>query len=257
MAETRAAEKAGFTISSSSCQRYFGFLTERPKDKAIPEECLTCTRMLDCLHSKPEAVAVRLVPELQVEVEETVAVDEPSVIPEQVEDVFLSDKQHTIEILELEKQSKKPVSELDGDFTVESTGALYDQWYGTVLIGKETLQSWGKTVKDVEIQTHKGNKTTCKVYGLPNLGLRVVQIPTKIKADLGIHDGSGVRVKPLLLEKDSKLTKSVSNLIANRPRVKQIDSLVARGTAFIDHHHLSLHDVRSQVRERLRRRTDS
>ena len=73
---------------------------------------------------------------------------------------------------------------------------LYAQWSSTVLMNRETLQQLGRKVKEVEVQTHKGKKITCKVYGV-ELPPRVIQIPSKIKANLDIENGSYVRVKPV------------------------------------------------------------
>ena len=31
------------------CKHFFGFLKKRPKGSPIPDECLTCSRMIECL----------------------------------------------------------------------------------------------------------------------------------------------------------------------------------------------------------------
>ena len=33
-----------------SCEHFLGYLKERPKDTSIPEECLTCINMIDCMY---------------------------------------------------------------------------------------------------------------------------------------------------------------------------------------------------------------
>jgi DNA-directed RNA polymerase subunit RPC12/RpoP len=33
-----------------SCVHFLGYLKERPKDTPIPEECLTCSNMIDCMY---------------------------------------------------------------------------------------------------------------------------------------------------------------------------------------------------------------
>jgi len=35
--------------NSVKCENFFGYLRKRPKDTAIPEECLTCSKMVECL----------------------------------------------------------------------------------------------------------------------------------------------------------------------------------------------------------------
>lgn len=59
---------------------------------------------------------------------------------------------------------------------------LYAPWSSTVLMNRETLQQLGKKVKEVEVQTHKGKKTRCKVYAVPDIASRVIQIPTQDKS---------------------------------------------------------------------------
>jgi hypothetical protein len=54
MGQAKLVEKSDFTISEPKCKHQFGFLSQRPKGVAIPEECFTCERMLDCTVSKPE-----------------------------------------------------------------------------------------------------------------------------------------------------------------------------------------------------------
>jgi hypothetical protein len=32
------------------CEHFMGYLKKRPKDTPIPDECLTCTKMVECLY---------------------------------------------------------------------------------------------------------------------------------------------------------------------------------------------------------------
>ncbi len=34
--------------NSTKCPHHFGYLSELPKDKPIPEECLLCPKLLEC-----------------------------------------------------------------------------------------------------------------------------------------------------------------------------------------------------------------
>lgn len=36
-------------VAAAGCTHYFGYLKKREKDKPIPDECLTCSKMVDCL----------------------------------------------------------------------------------------------------------------------------------------------------------------------------------------------------------------
>jgi len=33
----------------TKCPHYFGYLTKRPKDASIPQECLTCPKIVECM----------------------------------------------------------------------------------------------------------------------------------------------------------------------------------------------------------------
>jgi len=37
------------TIKQAGCQHHFGYLKKRPKNAPIPDECLTCQKMIQCL----------------------------------------------------------------------------------------------------------------------------------------------------------------------------------------------------------------
>src|SRR4030067_379641 len=58
MAETRA-KSVDFTVSSSVCPHHLGFLGQRPKGLAIPDECLTCEKIIECMASKAEEKAAK------------------------------------------------------------------------------------------------------------------------------------------------------------------------------------------------------
>jgi hypothetical protein len=200
MAKADTVEKTAFTVSSSACTHYFGFLSQRNKETPIPDECLTCTRMIECRSSEPEPTAVTAeeLPESETTEQATEdIVDKPHIISEQPEKEAEASLQQMPEPIEPEKPIEKTTVNSDDNFCVQSPGVLYDQWSGTVLISKETLQLLGKKFKEVEVRTLNGNRMTCKVYVIPDLAPQVIQIPSKLKADLGINDGDYIRVKPI------------------------------------------------------------
>ena len=255
MGQTELIEKSDVTISRSACKHQFGFLSQRSKGVAIPEECFTCERMLDCTISKPEDTgpAVEIVeiepeeteekkqdPEItQEESEKDVAesIDEPAAksiepdpeqieVVEEVEENVVEEKTKTTvddtpnfikeqitkkigQILKLripklgaKVEATEPVEKTSlrtstDDLRVESPGTLYNQWSGTVIINKDTLESWGKKVKEVELQTKKGRVTICRAHPVPNLAPDAIQVPSKIKTSLRIEDGAYVKVKPI------------------------------------------------------------
>ena len=49
-ASTKAYRKAEAKPEINvKCQHYFGYLKKRPKNTPIPDECLTCDKMIECL----------------------------------------------------------------------------------------------------------------------------------------------------------------------------------------------------------------
>ena len=36
--------------ASSKCPHHFGYLADRPKSAPMPDECLTCEKMLECIN---------------------------------------------------------------------------------------------------------------------------------------------------------------------------------------------------------------
>jgi len=47
-------EKSSDKDTKSGCPERFGYLANRPKDEPIPQYCLTCTKMVDCMLSPKE-----------------------------------------------------------------------------------------------------------------------------------------------------------------------------------------------------------
>lgn len=43
------AEKAQPKPQDEKCQHFLGYLKKRPKETAIPEACLTCERIIECM----------------------------------------------------------------------------------------------------------------------------------------------------------------------------------------------------------------
>ncbi len=220
MAETHAAEKEGFTVSSSTCKRYFGYLGQREKGAAMPDECLTCDKTIDCMFSKPErpVIVTEREPETpqeeEAEIQET-AEEEPTVpgsYSERAESVIVAHPETEAEpekeeIQTLIMEALKPVERQEpasiqikdkalDEFVVETPGHMYNQWSGTVLISKETMEALGKKVKEVYVLTGAGIRVKCRIYVVPEISPRAIQIPDKLKVDLSIDDGDYVKITP-------------------------------------------------------------
>jgi len=46
--KAQTAKQQKKKISAAPCSHHFGYLTTLRKNAAIPEECLTCVKMLEC-----------------------------------------------------------------------------------------------------------------------------------------------------------------------------------------------------------------
>lgn len=193
MAKTLADEKLEILISNSTCQHKFGFLGQRPKGTDIPDECLTCEKMLDCMFSERKDDYATQVTEQHV----------PE--PEKAEDVATELEPETITPAEEPAQAISEPSEANGSitpmandvFVVENAGMLYAQWSTTVLINKETLQTLGKKVKEVEVETETGKRTKLKIHPVEEVKSKTIMVPDKVQLILGVKKGSIVKVKPI------------------------------------------------------------
>ena len=192
MAENRTAEKPTAVISSSACRHEFGFLGKRPKGTAFPDECFTCGKMLDCMAAKPEG-HVTPPPEKK---------DTPYVVETRTS--IVKPKQETVQVTV--EEDEEPQAETiytsaktsDDEFTVENAGMVYAQWSSTVLINKESVEQWGKKVKEVEVITSAGKRAKCKVQPVQDAAVGVVQVPEKLQVNLGIKKGAIVKIKPVV-----------------------------------------------------------
>jgi DNA-directed RNA polymerase subunit RPC12/RpoP len=48
--EPAALKFEGSVGEAAVCIHYLGYLKKRPKNTPIPEECLTCSKMIDCMY---------------------------------------------------------------------------------------------------------------------------------------------------------------------------------------------------------------
>ena len=47
---SKIAESANALEGPTGCAHHSGYLKERPKNTPIPEECLTCSKMIECMY---------------------------------------------------------------------------------------------------------------------------------------------------------------------------------------------------------------
>jgi hypothetical protein len=48
-APARGVERAEPKLDEVKCGHFFGYLKRRPKDSPVPEDCLTCGKMIECM----------------------------------------------------------------------------------------------------------------------------------------------------------------------------------------------------------------
>ncbi|MEM1539366.1 MAG: hypothetical protein QXW82_01250 [Candidatus Bathyarchaeia archaeon] len=198
-AKTENSEQE-FASIDAGCPHYFGYLRERPREEGIPEECLTCEKVVECMLSELKS------PQPEVEQTQTTG-EEGKQSLEQVAEEIAEEETAKGEIVEEEKKEKveleaeaqpKIGAQLSEDqFVVKDMGILYAMWTNTVRIPKGILSSWGK-VKEVILETMDGKLEICKVAALEGLEGKVIEVPDKVQQNLGIKKGDVIKVRPCI-----------------------------------------------------------
>jgi translation initiation factor IF-1 len=195
------AKRQSSAYSTSACPHHFGYLRQRPRDQEIPEECLACEKMVDCMLSelrgdyltgeieKGEIEKAEAEPEIPTVEEVKELAEEPVENVVQKEDQIV--QRQEIETAPLIAEPSK------NHFIVEDLGMLYASWSGTVRIHKETLSEWGGRIKEVEVENLSGKRVRCKVVSMEESQKGVIQLPDKVQRNLGILKGDVVKVKPV------------------------------------------------------------
>lgn len=157
-AETTGIEPAQQLSSEThKCPYNFGYLSQQSIEE-IPEECMTCAKIVKCMFSEPKISKV----------------------------VKQTGKIH---------DATEPS---ENQFKVENLGMLYKSWSKTVRVDRQTLSGWGEKIKEVEVETLDGKRTRCKVQPMEGSKKRIIQIPDKMQLDLEIEEGELVKVKPVI-----------------------------------------------------------
>ncbi|MCS7113871.1 MAG: hypothetical protein RMJ15_02745 [Nitrososphaerota archaeon] len=194
--ERAETNEQGFASIDSSCPHYFGYLRERAKWGSIPEECLACKKVVECmlheLKSPQQKPAMEQVKVTREEMVESLA---------QVTEETVEEKKEEVEEKIEPKAKIQPRVEAqppEDHFMVKDMGMLYATWTSTVRIPKEILAKWGGKVKEVILETANGRKEICKVAPIEGLKERIVEVPDKVQQSLGVAKGDFIRVRPCL-----------------------------------------------------------
>jgi len=204
----RAAETQQPLSETDHCSHHFGYMSQRSKGEEIPNECMTCTKLVKCILLTTEN------PEVSEHAEKPHAAPPKGdlALPEIEREVCVGRKTKESSQRSLEENVKKEVREKQepyvkpklmsnelgrNELRVEDLGMLYASWSGTVRIDELTLLGWGGKIKEVEIESVKGKKKRCKVKPIMDSEKRIVQVPDKVQIYLGIQNGELVTVRPI------------------------------------------------------------
>ncbi len=78
-------EDAGSTVLGVICRNHFGFLNQRSKGLPMPEECLVCEKILECMNAKSKAKTHQVDTKTESKgIEKT----EPAIIIEEINENF-------------------------------------------------------------------------------------------------------------------------------------------------------------------------
>lgn len=211
--ETKPTEQ--LSSMKHKCPHHFGYLSQRSRGEEIPEECMICEKIVECMLSKLKIPTVHK----QLEQIHVASLKSNSSAPEidseipVIKEVIESAEESAKETVKIElKENLEPGIKIDplpaeasgNQFIVENVGMLYASWSGTVLIDRETLWGWGRKIKEVEIENLNGKRTRCKVKPMEGSKKGIIRIPDKMQLNLEIRKGELVRVKPVIeLQKKS------------------------------------------------------
>jgi translation initiation factor IF-1 len=177
---------------SQNCQHQFGYLSQRSEGEEIPEECLLCEKLLECMHFKPKSTSLLKQPESvdTLAKGDLLAQESQSQTPDETR------RSHGKSI-ENVRMEPVPAKSPENRFIVENLGMMYASWTDTVRIDRKTLSEWSGKVEEVKIETVDGRIAQCRIRPMKKSERRVIQIPNKIQTKLKIKAGETVVVKPL------------------------------------------------------------
>ena len=192
---------------SQNCRHQFGYLSQRSEGEEIPEACMLCEKLLECMRSKPKSTPVASQPE-SVDI---VVKDDLLAQKSQTQRLDEIGKSHANSIENVRIESV-PAKSPENQFIVENLGIMYASWTNTVRIDRRILSEWGGKIKEVEIETGDGRTARSKVMPMEESEGKIIQIPDKIQTQLKIDAGDTVIVKPLEgSQKETKITAIIKN----------------------------------------------
>jgi len=175
-----------------NCQHQFGYLSRRSEGEEIPDECMLCEKLLECMCLEPKSTSLLKQPEsVDLPVKgDLIAKGSQTQTPDEI------GRSHRKSI-ENVRMEPVPAKSPENRFVVENLGMMYASWTNTVRIDRKILSEWSGKVEEVEIETVDGRLAQCRVSPMKKSERRVIQIPDKIQTKLKIKAGETVVVKPL------------------------------------------------------------
>ncbi len=193
-----------------SCSHHFGYLNQHPGIKEIPDQCLTCKKLLECKFSKSESVEVEEEPTSQV-----IEAVKPSINGPPVDSARAGLKEKS----ELENKPS-PLASSGNQYIVKKLGKLEKSWPETVFINKEILSSWGGRISEVSIQTRAKKQIRCKVMPSTDPMTRIIMVPDGIRQKLEVIEGDLVIVEPSILLVPENKTRGIINAFTHGLKLK-------------------------------------
>lgn len=190
-----------------NCQHQFGYLSQRSEGEEIPEECMLCEKLLECMRLKPESTSLLEQPEsVDIPVKGDLITQESQT---QTPDEIGRSHGKSIENVRMEPV---PAKSPENRFIVENLGMMYASWTDTVRIDRKILSEWSGKVEEVEVETVNGRTAQCRVMPMKKSERRAIQIPEKVQNKLKIKAGETVVVKPLEgSRKETKIRAMITN----------------------------------------------
>lgn len=189
---------------AEECPHQFGYLSQRPRDGELPEGCMTCTKLLECMTFKPnvETATPQTKETSYVPFKKEAAKRKrrPKVSKQHAEATRETGKEAHLTTLKNESETVPLRQEILGcQLKVEALGMWDSLWSDSVRIDKKILSRWGQKVELVEVEASDGETirmVRCQVKPMESEEKEVIQIPIRILRALEIRKGELVTVRP-------------------------------------------------------------
>jgi hypothetical protein len=199
----RSIYKRGIT-TAEECPHHFGYLSQRPRHVELPEGCMTCVKLLECMTFEPNVETVthqmKEAYDIPLKNKASTRKTRSRVSKQHEKTARKTEKKEPLKTLNNESETLPPRQELSECQLKVETLSIWDSlWSDTVRIDKEVLSRWGQKIELVEVEASDGENIRmirCQVKPMESADKGVIQIPIRIQRALKIRKGEPVTVKP-------------------------------------------------------------